>query len=305
MDGKMKKFAIIIIIPLIIILTPLDATKLNSFYEIDGNILYVGGDGPNNYTSIQAAINDAEDGDIIFVYSGRYYEDIYIWKNISLIGENRNTTIIELGRGVLIYGENLAMLKIKEFTIVDGATVPDGAITLVGSRNITIEDCYFFNNFWACILTYNTTNIKISNCTFDTNLIGIEIDYSCNIAIYRCDFLRDVVGMYAYFSSFNRLLECNFNHDSDAGIYLKNSVFSFVYHCNFIHTKLPAYFTNSFFNIWNKNYWNRPRILPKIIRGEIVTNNKNIPWFNLDWHPLRSPYTQTLLNPRLTKSANE
>jgi len=34
-----------------------------------GNILYVGGDGEGNYTNIQDAINDAKDGDTIFVYS--------------------------------------------------------------------------------------------------------------------------------------------------------------------------------------------------------------------------------------------
>ncbi len=38
------------------------------------NILYVGGTGPNNYTRIQDAIDNASDGDTIFVYSGIYYE---------------------------------------------------------------------------------------------------------------------------------------------------------------------------------------------------------------------------------------
>ncbi len=94
----MRKF--IMIVSAIIILIPVGMATHNSFYEIDGNTLYVGGSGPDNYTSIQDAINNASNGDTIFVYSGRYYEDIYIWKNINLIGEDRNTTIIELGRGV-------------------------------------------------------------------------------------------------------------------------------------------------------------------------------------------------------------
>ena len=33
-----------------------------------GNIYYVGGNGPDNYTKIQGAINDASDGDTVFVY---------------------------------------------------------------------------------------------------------------------------------------------------------------------------------------------------------------------------------------------
>jgi len=30
--------------------------------DTDSNVLYVGGSGPNNYTSIQSAINDADNG---------------------------------------------------------------------------------------------------------------------------------------------------------------------------------------------------------------------------------------------------
>ena len=45
---------------------------------LDGNTLYVGGDGPGNYISIQAAIDDASEGDTVFVYddSSPYYETV-------------------------------------------------------------------------------------------------------------------------------------------------------------------------------------------------------------------------------------
>ena len=36
------------------------------------NTLYVGGSGEGNYTKIQDAIDDASDGDIVFVYNGTY-----------------------------------------------------------------------------------------------------------------------------------------------------------------------------------------------------------------------------------------
>ena len=40
-----------------------------NYYE---KILYVGGTGPDNYTLIQDAINNASEGDFIFVYHGIY-----------------------------------------------------------------------------------------------------------------------------------------------------------------------------------------------------------------------------------------
>ena len=49
-----------------------------------GNTLYVGGSGPGNYTSIQEAIDNSEDGDTVFVYddSSPYYENLVIEKSI-------------------------------------------------------------------------------------------------------------------------------------------------------------------------------------------------------------------------------
>jgi len=62
-----------------------------TFY--DGDTLYVGGDGPGNYTRIQGAIDDASDGDTVFVFneSSPYYEKIKVGKSISIVGEDRNS----------------------------------------------------------------------------------------------------------------------------------------------------------------------------------------------------------------------
>ena len=62
-----------------------------------GNWLYVGGSGPGNYTRIQDAIDNACDGDTVFVYddSSPYYEKIFIDKSIHVLGENKNTTVID------------------------------------------------------------------------------------------------------------------------------------------------------------------------------------------------------------------
>ena len=85
-----------------------------------GDTLYVGGSGPGNYTRIQDAIDAASTGDTVFVFSGVYYENVVISKVISLIGEDRGTTIID-GRGtnsletVLI--ENCNGVMVSGFTI--------------------------------------------------------------------------------------------------------------------------------------------------------------------------------------------
>ena len=52
--------------------------------EIKSNILYVCGFGEGNYSSIQDAINNSENGTIIYVNDGVYYENLLINKSIRI-----------------------------------------------------------------------------------------------------------------------------------------------------------------------------------------------------------------------------
>ena len=91
----------------------IDKTPLSTS---NGKTLYVGGDGPGNYSKIQDAINDADDGDTVFVYNGTYHSDDYIIIiniSIRLIGENKfNTILYEMG--ILI---TASRVEISGFTL--------------------------------------------------------------------------------------------------------------------------------------------------------------------------------------------
>ncbi|MGD9131689.1 MAG: right-handed parallel beta-helix repeat-containing protein [Candidatus Bathyarchaeota archaeon] len=50
---------------------------------------------PDDYGSIQEAIDDASDGDTVYVLEGTYHENLVVNKSISLLGENVDTTIID------------------------------------------------------------------------------------------------------------------------------------------------------------------------------------------------------------------
>jgi len=148
----------------------------NPFQLNQGNTLFVGGSGPGNYTSIKGAISDSVDGDTVFVYddSSPYYEDkISVSKSINLIGEDKETTIIE-GSGtekvVIITAHNV---DISGFTITkSGAGVINdihmtkAGIYNQGADNTSIHDNILRNNRGEGICIRSS-----ENCIIEDNLI--------------------------------------------------------------------------------------------------------------------------------------
>jgi len=168
-----------------------------------GNTLYVGGTGEGNYTKIQDAINDANDGDTVFVFNGTYYENILVNKSMNLIGENKETTIVDgngTGNVVIIPKSSV---NISGFTIRNGndginirsnnCTIKDNIISLnvqgiylernsknniIGGNRITLN-----NHYGVIVHSFSYNNTIIGNTITSNNRCGIFIDFSENTTI--------------------------------------------------------------------------------------------------------------------------
>ena len=214
--GMMKKGIPIIIVVQLLILTPTSSIATSERYQQSvsmGNTLYVGGSGPNNYTHIQEAINDASDGDTIFVYNGVYYENVVVNKKIRLIGEDKNNTVIDGGgsRVIRITQDNT---KIQEFTITNGNgilvssdnnIICNNILTKGGGDGIQIDDGKNSN-----VVYMN----KISDCGY-----GILLRYEGNDnhiisnTISQCEY-----GILVNCLSYN--LTGNSVYENEYGIYV-------------------------------------------------------------------------------------
>jgi len=139
-----------------------------------GNTLYVGGSGANNYTSIQDAINAANDGDTIFVYSGIYDGPVVINKEIRLIGDPSIDG--HGGYGIKIEANNVS---VENFTIYNssyGIYVHNNSFTL---HNVTIHNCTIHDATYG-IYAYGNYNVVIVDCKINVSFGGRGIEITGN-----------------------------------------------------------------------------------------------------------------------------
>lgn len=163
----------ITILLLCITVAPLSESKViekSDLPILNGNILYVGGSGEGNYTSIQDAIDNATSGDTVLVFddSSPYYEHIFIDKSINLIGEKRHSTIIDGSVSGVVVSITADRVTISRFTIQNGGFEYYGGMKVRSNHSIISENNIISNNRSGLVL-YNSNGNTISSNTIKSN----------------------------------------------------------------------------------------------------------------------------------------
>ncbi len=223
---------------------------------------YVGGAGEKNYTSIQQAIDNANSGDIIFVYNGTYYENVILDKELFLKGKNNEDTIINalgFGTAITIMAPNCS---ISNFTIT-GSGQSDTLHTSCGIysehysptiyanaiRNNHVGIAFLHGSLGAIrnntlshnnkgIYLQNSSSIFLVNNTFLHNGEAVGLYSSFNNTIQDCRINTNNIGIYLYSSSHNIIQDCSLFNNSQQGIYLHYSAKNVINHNIFDHCNL-------------------------------------------------------------------
>ena len=254
-----------------------------------GNWLYVGGSGPGNYTRIQDAINNASNGDTVFVYddSSPYYEKVKINKAIRLVGENQQTTVID-GRDFNIPISTTVSLTADDVTFT-GFTVRNGGFIIGIGLNV------------------NSTHSTIIGNTFKGNISHTPIIFDIILANSNNNIIKEntvslgAVGIYVYASNDTTITGNNITKNYGYGIELYNSRRNIISMNNIMENgEHDAFFYRDLgifplSNHWNANYWGKSYFLLKRIPGQmILLENDNftltLPLVNFDWLPAYKPY---------------
>ncbi len=170
-------FALILVGILLVGFTLIQPIKI---CKASGNTIYVDDSGGANYTTIQEAVEVAEPGDTIYVYSGTYNENFEINKILTLTGESRENTIINGAATGNIVKITANYVNISGFTIQNPVGSEMKCIMMDGVANCKITNNIIKNSYDGIYLLGSNGNSLIGNTIKDNDGYGIFVYSSSN-----------------------------------------------------------------------------------------------------------------------------
>jgi parallel beta-helix repeat protein len=191
---------------------------------------------PEDYATIQAAVDAASSGSTITVTAGTYVEHVVIAKSLKVIGAGRSSTRIngsESGNCVHITANNV---EISGFTIESG----DNGIYVESSDNCSVDNNSISDNSEGIYLRDSNNNLITHNS------LTKNIHYLCAIHLS---------------ASNDNVIRDNDIFENGKGVYVYNSNHNLIYHNNFEDNTNNQAYDNTGTNSWDKgasvggNYW--------------------------------------------------
>ncbi len=225
---------------------------------------------PNEFSTIQEAIDYSIDGDSIFVSSGTYYENVnFNEKNIILIGENQYDTRIDGGNNNQTVVVNSSYLSLSNLTIQNGYGFDGGGISVFES-DLNLENCRIIDN----IATHDGAGIHLEHS-------NVQI---FNSHISNNESYNNGGGFFSYYSTINfthSLITNNTAFDAGGAFSLRNP-----HETNIINATIYGNLQNRGIiqleqensqipelNIFNTVIWNNEGNLYHVVEGIINVND--------------------------------
>ena len=248
---------------------------------------------PDDYLTIGWALGNATEGDTIYVKKGTYYEHLQVNKSLWLVGEDKETTIIDGGNVGTVVKITRDGVNVTGFTIRNSGNPPqlpfpfvpnavagidlihnvrycnivgnymtnnENGIALrsVSNNNIVSGNTITDNDFGVLLSTSANNNI-ISGNNITDNGIGIWVDLSVYHNIISGNNITDNVSGVLCHESFDNNIIGNAIADNYSGISLRHGgTPDIIYHNTFINNTVQAH-TELSIGTWDNgsqgNYW--------------------------------------------------
>ncbi len=284
---------------------------------------------PDNYTSIQEAINHASAGDTVLIKKGVYVENPIINKTISLVGEDRDATVIDVTAGLKVQSNNVNITGLTIYDGYNGITVSSNSCRLSGNKisdsqvgiallsaydNVVAENTFQSIGLSAAIqLSYSNNNLiqynYINSCTegiqlregSSNNTVVDNIVTDCQDVAIRL--LGSGVGKKWYGPDSNTIMQNNISY-SGCGTTIYGANGNIISNNNYVNNTVQFSANEDYYLIWggsrsintiNRNYWSDYNGTDANKDG-VGDTPYIIDEYNKDNNPLMSPIPITLPN---------
>jgi parallel beta-helix repeat protein len=216
---------------------------------------------------IQGLIDSASNGDIIYIPSGIYYENIIIDKSISLVGEDKNNTIIDGSYSGIVVSIVSDWVNIREFTIRNSGMMDKSGIKIFSNHTIIMDNIISNNDDGIHLDDYSDNNNITGNNIISNKGDGIFLDYySYNNIIIGNNISNNYYGIFfRLYSGKNIIIDNNINSNNYDGIRLFSSSGNIITGNNISNNEDGIYL------IYSSNN--------NIITGNNISNNKDGMYF--------------------------
>lgn len=211
---------------------------------------------PDDFPTIQNAIDYASIGDKIYVRAGTYQGNILVNKPLSLIGENAASTIIDGGgtdSGTACISINADNTDVTGFTLQNSHWMQAGIWLYASHCNITRNN--FINNWRAGVMlaTMGSHGNIIAENSMTNNGYCVRLGASCDNTIVANNMMSSAVGVSIWAGSGNLVIKNNVKNNG-YGIELISTYGNIVYHNNIENNAYQVQLEATLVNVWDNSY---------------------------------------------------
>jgi len=247
---------------------------------------------PDNFTTIQQAVNAASSGDTIIVRDGTYTENVDVnTANLTIKSENGTANCIVNASNPSddVFQVTANYVNITGFTVENATGTDKAGIYLGSADHCNISSNNATSNDYGICLSFSSNNTLSNNTASNNTWDGIHLDYSSNNTFTNNTASSNSLGIWVHFSS-NNTLRDNTAASNDNGIYMsfwsnhntltKNTVSNNVHGIWVLNSSSNNNIYNNYFNNTNNvlaggnNTWNTTKTLgTNIIGGPYLGGN--------------------------------
>ena len=176
---------------------------------------------PQQYSTIQAAVNAAGTGDIVEVDAGTYLENVVVNKTVTIKGDSAASTVVDGGGNNVVFNIQEDNVELRDLTIRNGGSY-SGVTIYWPFDGLTIRNTRIMDNAVGVVVSDADGNTFEDNVFIDNQMYGIDVIESINTIIRDNQISESAYGVELSDTSSSQVVN-NTISDTSYGIYVPYS----------------------------------------------------------------------------------